>query len=222
MKHIKTYIMLVLVALTTMGTMTACLGDESDNNAISAEEYRQAMSSMAGSYNGKIRFYRPKTTYAQQYEKYDSTYTTWRVSTDSTITVRQFPVSKLDSAIVVPATDNSPAATKALTIREAISKASPKDIKAYFYIPNKNFIVDSGIQFYVNPYVVEVPVTYDGSNHTLYFAFTSNYCGGAWTKAALTFEFNMQLYAICVDNANEASKISSTYVRNAMLTCTAK
>lgn len=222
MKQIKTFIMLALVTLTTMGTMTACLGDESDNNAISAEEYRQSLASMSGSYSGKIRFYRPKTSYGQQYEKYDSTYTTWRVSTDSTITIRQFPVNKLDSAIVVPASDNSPAATNALTIREAISKASPKDLKAYYFIPSKNFIVDAGIQFYVNPYVIEVPVTYGGSNHTLYFAFTSNYCGGTWTKSALTFEFNMQLYAICVDSANESSKISSTYVRNALLSCTAK
>lgn len=222
MKQIKTFIMLALVALTTMGTMTACLGDESDNNAISAEEYRQSLASMSGSYSGKIRFYRPKTSYGQQYEKYDSTYTTWRVSTDSTITIRQFPVNKLDSAIVVPASDNSPAATNALTIREAISKASPKDLKAYYFIPSKNFIVDAGIQFYVNPYVIEVPVTYGGSNHTLYFAFTSNYCGGTWTKSALTFEFNMQLYAICVDSANESNKISSTYVRNALLSCTAK
>lgn len=221
MKKLRNTLMLLLCAIVAMSALSSCLDDNSTDSTITPEMYKTYLTTMSGTYSGRLRFYVQKP-YSQQYEKYDSAYSAWQVATDSTVTLRQFPINKLDSAISVSESDKSENATQVRALRAALSKAEPTDLKSFFYIPSSNFVGESAIQFYVNPLALEVPLTYNGQTHKVYFVFTSNYCGGVYGRTQRTFEYFMQLYGICVDKASESNKISSMYVKNVQITCTTK
>lgn len=222
MKKFRNILLLLIGLLTVAGAMTSCVGDDTQDYMIPAETYQQYLRQMSGTYSGHVRFFRPTSANSSTYQRYDSINTSWKVGTDSIVVVNNFPVAKLDSAIVISSTDDSETATTLLALRNALSQVSPTELHSIYFIPNTNFVSTTAIQFYVNPYALEVPVTYNGETHKIYFIFQSNYYGGVYYTTAKTFEYAMQLYCICIDQADEAHKIASRYVQNVQITCTTK
>lgn len=222
MKNLKTLLLLLVGCFVISGAMTSCVGDDTNDYIIEPDTYRSYLRQMSDTYSGHVRFFMPSSNSNATYTRYDSINSSWTVRTDSVVVLHNFPVAKLDSAIVVPASDKTTTTTTLLALRSALSKADPTELHALYFIPNSNFVSTSAIQFYVNPYALEVPLTYEGETHKVYFIFTSNYYGGVYNVASRNFEYAMQLYAICIDKAEENSKIASRYVKNVQITCTAK
>lgn len=222
MKKLKNMFLLFMGIFMAATSLTSCLNNDDDFQGIDPQTYQQYMTYMSGTYTGKTRFF-----YGEQKGsglvavKYDSIQNnSWIVSTDSIVRQTNFPINKLDSAISVPATDNSTSANDMRSLRSAISQLGPVNLKAMYYIPRANFVTDTQIHFYVNPYVYETKLTYGSKEHTIYFVFTSNYYGGEWDKGSRKFEYSMYLEYICIDKLelNLNSIVPTQYMRPILIT----
>lgn len=223
MKSIKNIFITAMCCLVAAVSFTACI--DSEDNSIDDATYKQYMTQMSGQYNGKLRlFYAKSTNSGITAEKYDSLNTYWSVRTDSTITINNFPVSKLDSAIVVSATDKTENADMLRELRSQMRELPSTNLKAFYYIPSKSAITQSYVQFYVNPYVAESSFTYKGESKKVFFVFYSNAYSGIWTPSKQAFEFQMGLYAICLEklDLNSTKAITAPYLRGLYMTCEAK
>ena len=172
-----------------------------------------------------LRMYYAKTTATGvKAEKYDSVRTYWTVNSDSTLTLRNFPVSKLDSAISVPANDLSEKANMLRELKSQLKSAPSTNLKAYYFIPNKNAVTSSSLYFYVNPVTVETTFNYNNAEKKVYFVFYMNTYTGSWTSSDRLFQFQLGTYAICFDtlDLNTSTAITSYYLRDLYMTCTAK
>lgn len=208
----------------TAAAFTSCL-NEGEDTTIDAATQKQYQAQMAGPYSGMLRMYYAKATASGLVaEKYDSLRTYWRVNSDSTLTLSNFPVSKLDSAISVPATDISEKGNMLRELKSQLKSAPSTTLKAYYFIPNKNAATTSSIYFYVNPVAVETTFNYNNTEKKVYFVFYLNTYTGSWTTADRQFQFQLGTYAICFDtlDLNSSTAVTNYYLRDLYMTCTAK
>lgn len=226
MKKLKNLLLLFMGIFMAATSLTSCLNNDDDFQGIDSETYKKYMTYMAGTYTGKTRFF-----YGEQKGngfvpvKYDSIQNnSWIVSTDSIVRQTNFPINKLDSAITVPATDNSTSANDMRSLRSAISQLGPVNLRAMYYIPRASFVTDTQIHFYVNPYVYETKLKYSGQEHKIYFVFSSNYYGGEWDNSSRNFEYSMYLEHICIDKLvlNLTNIVPTQYMRPILITNLAK
>ena len=226
MKITKNLMLFVVTMLVATFTFTSCLNDD-DVKVPTAEEQAGYQRTMAGRYGSVARFY--YFNYNNQV-KYDSLKNySWDVTADSTITMNNFPVCKLDSAINVRNNnDNATAKEKELAaLRTAIheSTATTK-FQAKYFIPNESFFVEYGYSFLVYPLTIKQNFIYNGQSHDVYFIFdTSGYYGGTFVSSTITgkvLEYKMVLAGICIDNYNYDSLVSTQYFRQVVISCTTK
>lgn len=224
MKITKNLMLFVVTMLVATFTFTSCLNDD-DVKVPTAEEQAGYQRTMADKYGSVVRFC------YQNYNnivKYDSLkHYTWDVTADSTITMYDFPVCKLDSAIKVNENDNGETAKELAALRTAIheSTATTK-LQAKYFIPNESYFREYGYSFLVFPQTIKQTLFYNGKSHDVYFIFdTSGYYGGTFLSSSITgkvFEFNMVLAGICIDNYNYDSLVSTQYFRQVVISCTTK
>lgn len=225
MKNLRNLMFAMVCGLLTVAGLSSCLGD-SEDDSISADQHRAYGSEMANSYTGKLRFYKTKSNDASSTSVavYDSVSTSWRVTTDSIVSISYFPVEKLDSAIYVSANDQSAAATKYRALQEAISNTTPETLKCYYIIPSTSYVSSSTIGFFVTPWYIQKSLTYNGETHTVYFVFMGNstYSYGEFSRTNRTFQFNMMLYGIYEDTVSASNAVSESYFKNIYISCLAK
>lgn len=223
MKKIKNIFLTAMCCLVAAVSFTSCIDNE--DYSIDDATYKQYMTQMSGQYSGKVRFFYAKNTNTGVIaEKYDSTSTYWSVRTDSTVTLYNFPVSKLDSAIVVSEADKTDKADMLRELHSQMRELPSTDLKAFYYIPSKNAITQSYVQFYVNPFIIETAFRYKNETRKVFFVFYSNAYSGIWVPSENTFEYQMGLYAICFDKVdlNSTSTITAPYIRGVYVTAEAK
>lgn len=160
--------------------------------------------------------------------KYDSLkHYSWDVTADSTITMRNFPVCKLDSAIVISKDNHSDSAVEFAALRTAIheSNATAK-LTAKYFVPNDKYFVEYGYSFPVFPMTIKQSFFYNGKSHDVYFMFdVSGTYGGKFLSSNFTdrvFEYNMVLSGICVDKYSAEGLIPTQYFRQVLITSTTK
>ena len=122
MKNLKALMMLLIGVFAL--TVTSCNTDDGDHY-YTQEEQDAIQAKMVGTYSGSLYMYKPNTS-TKKYEVYHSLPTTWTASKgnpalgkDSLITISNFPINKLDSAIVISEKDNSDEAKTLRALRTA-------------------------------------------------------------------------------------------------------
>ena len=149
MKITKSFILSVVALFVATFALSSCLNDDNDYKVPTKEEQASYQKLMAGTYGSVVRFY------YQNYNKvvkYDSIkHYSWNVTADSTITMRDFPVCKLDSAIFIPKNDNSNRAQELAALRTAIheSQSTVKDFTSKYFVPNTSYQHQYGYKFAV-------------------------------------------------------------------------
>ena len=236
MKNLKNLLVLFMGIVTMSLTFASCNTDGEDYS-IDEVTQKRYQSLMSGSYSGKVLFQQFDSR-QNKYVSVDSTNTTWYVRNDSTFSIRNFPISKLDSAINVPSGDISSEGTQLRALRKAISELPDETIRCNYYVPNTQFVGTNGYQFLVNPLCTESDfpqlladkkpmfikkkLTYNDETHDVYFVFYQNYYGGAYNSPSLLFNFYMMLAGISIDTVptQYTSSFSTQYFRNIAITCT--
>ena len=227
MKNLKALMMLLIGVFAL--TVTSCNTDDADHY-YTLEEQDAIQAKMVGTYSGTLYMYKPNTS-TQKYEVYHSLPTTWTASKgnpalgkDSLITISNFPINKLDSAIVISDKDNSDEAKTLRALRTAISKLPAENLECKFFVPSDNsyYTFNNGYRFILNPLIVKKQLTYEEKQHDVYFVFSMNSYVGEWTPGAMnSMKFQMVFASFSIDKApqNYYPSFSQKYLRPLIITC---
>lgn len=217
MKNLRNFIMAFVGFIAVAMCVTSCLSNEDDSlDHATQKQYQQIM---AGSQTGKIRFYRQQGTRAyvgqQTLVKYDSIPASWYIGSDSTITINNFPVYMLDSAIIVKKDATGDDAVKYRSLNQAIralknSSLGSENVKAFYAIPSTGWVSESVIQFMFQPTTIERTINFNGGDHKVYFVFNS-YNVGAFSRSTREAQASYTLSAICIDKLSQQNAVPSTY-----------
>ena len=228
MKNLKALMMLLIGVFAL--TVTSCNTDDADHY-YTLEEQDAIQAKMVGTYSGTLYMYKPNTS-TKKYEVYHSLPTTWIASKgnpalgkDSLITISNFPINKLDSAIVISDKDNSDEAKTLRALRTAISKLPAENLECKFFVPSDNsyYTFNNGYRFILNPLIVKKQLTYEEKQHDVYFVFSMNSYVGEWTQSAMnnSMKFQMVFASFSIDKApqNYYPSFSQKYLRPLIITC---
>ncbi|WP_297225528.1 DUF4840 domain-containing protein [uncultured Prevotella sp.] len=218
MKNLRNFIMAFVGFIAVAMCVTSCLSNEDDSlDHATQKQYQQIM---AGPQTGKIRFYRQQGTRAyvgqQTLVKYDSIKNaSWYIGSDSTITINNFPVYMLDSAIIVNKDATGDDAVKYRSLNQAIralknSSLGSENVKAFYAIPSTGWVSESVIQFMFQPTTIERTINFNGGDHKVYFVFNS-YNVGAFSRSTREAQASYTLSAICIDKLSQQNAVPSTY-----------
>lgn len=219
MKNLRNFIMAFVGFIAVAMCVTSCLSNEDDSlDYATQKQYQQVME---GPQTGKIRFYRQQGTRAyvgqQTLVKYDSTkFTSWYIGSDSTITINDFPVYMLDSAIIVNKDATGDDAVKYRSLNKAIRAMKDNHsqgfttAKALYAIPSTGWVSESVIQFMLQPLTIERTINFNGGDHKVYFVFNS-YNVGAFSRSTREAQASYTLSAICIDQLSPQNAVPSTY-----------
>lgn len=217
MKNLRNFIMAFVGFIAVAMCVTSCLSNEDDSlDHATQKQYQQIM---AGPQTGKIRFYRQQGTRAyvgqQTLVKYDSIPANWYIGSDSTITINNFPVYMLDSAIIVKKDATGDDAVKYRSLNQAIralknSSLGSENVKAFYAIPSTGWVSESVIQFMFQPTTIERTINFNGGDHKVYFVFNS-YNVGAFSRSTREAQASYTLSAICIDKLSPQNAVPSTY-----------
>ena len=217
MKNLRNFIMAFVGFIAVAMCVTSCLSNEDDSlDYATQKQYQQVME---GPQTGKIRFYRQQGTRAyvgqQTLVKYDSIHTNWYIGSDSTITINNFPVYMLDSAIIVNKDATGDDAVKYRSLNQAIralknSSLGSENVKAFYAIPSTGWVSESVIQFMFQPTTIERTINFNGGDHKVYFVFNS-YNVGAFSRSTREAQASYTLSAIYIDQLSPQNAVPSTY-----------
>lgn len=218
MKNFKNLLMTFIGIIAVAMCATSCLNSEDDSlDYATQKQYQQVME---GPQTGKIRFYRQQGTRAyvgqQTLVKYDSIPANWYIGSDSTITINNFPVYMLDSAIIVNKDATGDDAVKYRSLNQAIRamKDNPSQgftkAKAIYAIPSTGWVSESVLQFMLQPLTIERTINFNGGDHKVYFVFNS-YNVGAFSRSTREAQASYTLSAICIDQLSPQNAVPSTY-----------
>lgn len=218
MKNLRNFIMAFVGFIAVAMCVTSCLSNEDDSlDHATQKQYQQIM---AGPQTGKIRFYRQQGTRAyvgqQTLVKYDSIPASWYIGSDSTITINNFPVYMLDSAIIVKKDATGDDAVKYRSLNQAIRamKDNPSQgfikAKALYAIPSTGWVSESVLQFMLQPLTIERTINFNGGDHKVYFVF-NRYNVGAFSRSTREAQASYTLSAICIDKLSQQNAVPSTY-----------
>lgn len=222
MKTTKKMMLFVAILFVATFALSSCLNDDNETKVPTVEEQAGYQRTMAGTYGSTLRFFYPSFN---NVVKYDSLkHYSWDVTADSTITMREFPVCKLDSAIVISKDNHSDSAVEFAALRTAIheSNATAK-LTAKYFVPYDKYVIQYGYSFLVLPMTIKQSFFYNGKSHDVYFMFDIS--GGKFLSSNFTdrvFEYNMVLSGICVDKYSAEGLIPTQYFRQVLITSTTK
>ena len=218
MKNLRNFIMAFVGFIAVAMCVTSCLSNEDDSlDYATQKQYQQIME---GPQTGKIRFYRQQGTRAyvgqQTLVKYDSIPANWYIGSDSTITINNFPVYMLDSAIIVNKDATGDDAVKYRSLNQAIRAMKDNysqgftTAKALYAIPSAGWVNESVLQFMLQPLTIERIINFNGADHKVYFVFNS-YNVGAFSRSTREAQASYTLSAICIDQLSQQNAVPSTY-----------
>lgn len=218
MKNLRNFIMAFVGFIAVAMCVTSCLSNEDDSiDYATQKQYQQVME---GLQTGKLRFYRQQGTRAYTTQrtlvKYDSIPASWYIGSDSTITINNFPVYMLDSAIIVNKDATGDDAVKYRSLNQAIRAMKDNHpqgfttAKALYAIPSTGWVSESVLQFMLQPLTIERTINFNGGDHKVYFVFNS-YNVGAFSRSTREAQASYTLSAICIDKLSPQNAVPSTY-----------
>ena len=225
MKTTKKMMLFVATLFVATFALSSCLSDDNETKKPTVEEQAGYQRTMAGTYGSTLRFFYPLFNNAVKYDSLK--HYSFDVTADSTITMRDFPVCKLDSAIVISKDNHSDSAVEFAALRTAIheSNATAK-LTAKYFVPYDKCVIEYGYSFLVLPMTIKQSFFYNGKSHDVYFMFDIlGSCGGKFLSSNFTdrvFEYTMVLSGICVDKYSAEGLIPTQYFRQVLITSTTK
>ena len=159
-------------------SFTSCNSD-SDNSykGLTEAEIQQCFLATRGLYNGKVVFLAENK--ANVNDKKDTLNVNWEITTDSTMTISNFPVKALAEKI----THNN-------ELKEAVSKLSPRTLNCVI-----QYVYVTPLQFLIGPANLDYELEYGGTTHKVQFRFFwNNYSFGQYVSSA-KHPMEMQIWA---------------------------
>ena len=159
-------------------SFTSCNSD-SDNSyqGLTEAEVQQCFLATRGLYNGKVVFLAENK--ANVNDKMDTLNVNWEITTDSTMTISNFPVKALAEKI----TYNN-------ELKEAVSKLSPRTLNCVI-----QYVSVTPLQFLIGPANLDYELEYGGTTHKVQFRFFwNNYSFGQYVSSA-KHPMEMQIWA---------------------------
>ena len=159
-------------------SFTSCNSD-SDNSyqGLTEAEIQQCFLATRGLYNGKVVFLAENK--ANVNDKMDTLNVNWEITTDSTMTISNFPVKALAEKI----TYNN-------ELKEAVSKLSPRTLNCVI-----QYVYVTPLQFLIGPANLDYELEYGGTTHKVQFRFFwNNYSFGQYVSSA-KHPMEMQIWA---------------------------
>lgn len=164
MKKLKRILPLLIAALFMPIAMTSCLNSDDDNNQLSDEQIKNAITTMSGNYRGKLYFYDTKKEELQN-KNYNDSIENISVKfnyPESAYVIYDFPARLLFKNI-----DNH------ADLKEAVEEEYI-DLKIK-YVPYQ--IAGLQIYYYMQPETVSMNLYYGGTYHDIKVAFLLNTMG---------------------------------------------
>ncbi len=161
--------------------LTSCNTDD-NGYTLTKEEIAACLNAVRGNYAGKLIY--PSQNPNNSNDKTDSLDIQWSADIDTTVTVKQFPVSLLAKFVE----DNA--------LKTALESAEDKDIKCNIY-----FTRVSPVIFFANPTPLLVSLNYGGAAHQVQILFYMNsaYSFGSYDSSKKEFQLQLLLGNISVD-----------------------
>ena len=159
-------------------SFTSCNSD-TDNpyQGLTEAEIQQCFLATRGLYNGKVVFLAENK--ANVNDKKDTLNVNWEITTDSTMTIDNFPVKALAEKI----TYNN-------ELKEAVSKLSPRTLNCVI-----QYVYVTPLQFLIGPANLDYELEYGGTTHKVQFRFFwNNYSFGQYVSSA-KHPMEMQIWA---------------------------
>lgn len=183
---------LLFCAVAAM-SLTACLKDQSNTYKLSPEEVQASINSIKGDYSGIVVYNAASRQLAVQ--KLDTAQVEWSFTSDSTLTIKDFPTAFLATHI------------QSESIRTAVADQKFLDIDCYFGIVRAN-----PVQFIVNPVGCAVPYVQDGKIVKVHIAFFVNnsYSFGQLVKDKNLLQMHIIEAAIYVDDVRRQEYFPSS------------
>lgn len=170
-------------------SFTSCNSD-TDNSyqGLTEAEIQQCFLATRGLYNGKVVFLAENK--ANVNDKHDTLSVNWEITTDSTMTIYNFPVKALSEKIKY--NDE---------LKAAIAKLNPRTLKCAI-----QYASITPIQFLIGPENLDYDLEYGGETHKVQFRFWWGYpsFGAYQSTASQPMQMSIWVYALYVDG-NETS-----------------
>ena len=159
-------------------SFTSCNSD-SDNSykGLTEAEIQQCFLATRGLYNGKVVFLAENK--ANVNDKKDTLNVNWEITTDSTMTISNFPVKALAEKI----THNN-------ELKEAVSKLSPRTLNCVI-----QYVYVTPLQFLIGPANLDYELEYGGKTHKVQFRFYWNEFSFGQYVSSAKHPMEMQIWA---------------------------
>ena len=159
--------------------LTSCIGDDSSEvKNLTQGEIATCLNAVRGTHLGKVYYSAPTQ---KDVNNVDSVDISWTISTDSTMTIHDFPARLLAHNI-------DSVSTQGKELRAALQACPDQDIDCYI-----GFMKISPIYWLINPKAPKYTVKLNDGEHKVHVAFYSNntYSSGIYNTS--TKEFSMEI-----------------------------
>lgn len=150
----KVRIMSLLLGCLAVLSLASC-NDDDGYTPMSKEEKAQCYQAVRGLYDGKLVYATGETKNGKTVT--DTLGITWRIDTDSTLTVRSFP-----SRVLAVYVTNS-------EVKKALEEAPSQDLPCRI-----SFVQRQPVGFLINPAVLTFNLNYGGADHKVQVEFYNN------------------------------------------------
>ena len=202
MKKLNAITILLLCVATI--SLSSCFNSDNDDTSITAEKQKTYQTMISGTYSGMTRLYKYDSS-ANSFVKTDSTTNVvWRMNTDSTITIANFPVSFFAEYINATSAGSS----ELTSLKTALASASAQTVKAFYCIPSSNYVTSTYIQYVVTGIIFSL--TYDGATHEVVIPVNYYNSLGQWATTSEFAYVSMVTGGLYLDKTSYSSYMSTT------------
>lgn len=190
----KTIRIFTIASMLAAVSLTSCLKDNDDSNTgLSKAEKEYCANIVKGSYTGNL-IYAAKNIQNVN-DVTDTLSVSWSITSDSTLTIHNFPSHLLAENI----SDK--------TLKEAIANSPDPDIDCLI-----GFITTNPIQWLINPVSPCYKLQFNGAEHNFYVAFYANSTSsfGRYTSSTKKIEMQIVEGAIFMDKNETAYLTQAT------------
>lgn len=224
MKKTTNYLVLFFCSLIAAVSFSSCINDDNNDYTIDVATQKKYMTtiSMLSPYANNARLYYESGYNTVKYDSIKGNNVYCQFRSDSTMTIKNFPICKLDSAVKVISNDTQSSYRK---LFDAIhNSTSTVNITGRYCVPYSNWATSNGYQYLIGASAL-FKVTYDGEEHTVLYAFDSTQSYGFYSTSDLSNGMSLVLARIYLDykdEKNPGTQLNSDYWRKINIVLTKK
>lgn len=215
MNKTKNILLLLVCGIIALASLSSCLNNDNNDYSIDAATQKKYMTtiSMLSPYSNNARLYYSDGYNAVKYDSIKGNSVYCRLSADSVLTIQNFPICKLDSAIKI--SENETKGTYRELFDAIHNSKETVNIKGLYCIPYSNWATTNGYQYLIAA-SAQFKVTYGGEEHNVLFDFDQTQSWGNYNAAQLSAGMSLVLRAIYLDYKDEknyGSRLNTNYFR---------